>query len=231
MKSLFIALPVEIIATTLFFLQATSAAYTDIVVFGASYCDNGSNNLTNPPYYGGRWTNGLTFSEYLSEEIGARLNDYAVGGAVVENFGGSTQSAHTTHQQVQTYLAALESRTIAYNASSQVLHMWWVGLNTIKEIIWPELLSSRMSENDVLHAMSLASSNAKGVLSQATAIQNAFKKHSAASRMLILSIPPTQTLPQVTGGSNAAPEKLAYLDQLTRHYNDGLYNGVSWNIA
>ena len=34
-----------------------------------------------PPYFQGRWSNGLVYTEYLAQTLGLRLVDNAVGGA------------------------------------------------------------------------------------------------------------------------------------------------------
>jgi phospholipase/lecithinase/hemolysin len=75
-------------------------AVSHVWVFGDSYSDNGASlristgvmNGTNPPaggyllaappaYIDGRWSNGHTAVEALAGKLGAKLTDYAVGGA------------------------------------------------------------------------------------------------------------------------------------------------------
>ncbi len=56
-----------------------------LVVFGDSLSDNGNLfRLTGqpaPPYWEGRFSNGPTYAEQLAQELGANLDDLAVGGA------------------------------------------------------------------------------------------------------------------------------------------------------
>ncbi|KAJ3574624.1 hypothetical protein NP233_g1638 [Leucocoprinus birnbaumii] len=70
------------------------SSFSNIVTFGDSYTDGGKHNgsalsppvLTKPnPSAGGRYTNGPVWAEYLAEAAGAKLMDYAVTGAVVDN--------------------------------------------------------------------------------------------------------------------------------------------------
>ncbi|KAJ3317517.1 hypothetical protein HDU76_001152 [Blyttiomyces sp. JEL0837] len=68
---------------------AASKTFANVVSFGDSFSDNGNGTfkLTNgmappAPYKNGRWSNGPTWVEYLSDTFGAALTDYAYGGAV-----------------------------------------------------------------------------------------------------------------------------------------------------
>ena len=60
----------------------------DVYVFGDSLSDNGNIYVASggalppsPPYYQGRFSNGPVWVETLAAMLGARLNDFAVGGA------------------------------------------------------------------------------------------------------------------------------------------------------
>lgn len=97
-----------LITTLFFFVQTCHALVIDkIVAFGDSLTDNG--NLfaltkkvhdasplvpvipQDPPYYLGRFTNGLVWAEELAKNLRVPLYDYAYGGSWAESFQDSRQ--------------------------------------------------------------------------------------------------------------------------------------------
>lgn len=66
----------------------TSGSIENLVVFGDSFSDDGNGAwvLTNhtwpadPAYYGGRFSNGPIWAEYVAKALGWNLFDYAIGG-------------------------------------------------------------------------------------------------------------------------------------------------------
>ena len=86
-----------------------------LVVFGDSLSDNGNLfRLTGeppPPYWEGRFSNGPTYAEQLAQQLGARLDDLAFGGATAS---GAPPFANplpiNLPEQVAGYLAQLHGR-------------------------------------------------------------------------------------------------------------------------
>lgn len=91
-----------IISMVLFFVQSSYAATIDkIVVFGDSLSDNGNiYSLTtnakktiplipiipkNPPYFDGRFSNGLVWIEHVAKLMNVKLENYAYGGSWAES--------------------------------------------------------------------------------------------------------------------------------------------------
>ncbi|KAH7025520.1 GDSL lipase/esterase [Macrophomina phaseolina] len=70
-----------------------AASYSAIIAFGDSLSDTGNgswkiSNATwpaNPSYYGGRFSNGLVWIEYVAANLSIPLYNYAVGGATTSN--------------------------------------------------------------------------------------------------------------------------------------------------
>lgn len=106
----------------LFFSTFTHALTIDkIIVFGDSLSDNGniyaltqraSHIIPNldplpksPPYYKGRFSNGMVWVEYLSQSLNVPLHDYAFGGSWAEPFYDSrTIIPFSLASQVYIYL-------------------------------------------------------------------------------------------------------------------------------
>jgi phospholipase/lecithinase/hemolysin len=72
--------------------MAQAATFNEIVVFGDSFSDTGNvfaatdgNVPLSPPYFQGRFSNGLVWVENLSSDFGSPLTSFAVGGANTNN--------------------------------------------------------------------------------------------------------------------------------------------------
>ena len=116
---------------------ALAGPYTGVVVYGDSLSDNG--NLFNligyppPPYFNGRFSNGPVAVEYLAQNLGVPLTDWAYGGAttgVGDIADGGTQTTLGSlgiPGMTTTYLATVGSITPQMAASA--LFMVWGGPN------------------------------------------------------------------------------------------------------
>jgi len=114
---------------------AQKIKYTDIVVFGASYCDDGharsaplQSTLTPVPYDGGRYSNGPTFSEYMNQSMNSNLHNYAsvllppqtyserialisIGGAVNDEAVFS-EGRYSNSDEVNSFLQDISSKAV-----------------------------------------------------------------------------------------------------------------------
>lgn len=98
---------------------ASAASFDSLISFGDSLSDTGSGPAT-PPSYGGRYSNGPVWEEYLAGSLGigaAQTRDYAIGGALT----GSTPTGLLT--QTAGYAAA----PVALGSST--LFTVWAGGN------------------------------------------------------------------------------------------------------
>ncbi len=107
-----------------------------LVVFGDSLSDNG--NLyefmkhqlpQSPPYFDGRFTNGLVWIEDLNAfyfpETTTHLLNYAMGGAgVAEDIPDDEDVLFTLKKEVKTYLLSHDNK-----ASADALYIVWIGAN------------------------------------------------------------------------------------------------------
>jgi len=107
-----------------------------VVVFGDSLSDNG--NLyaymkqqlpISPPYFAGRFTNGLVWVEQLTQMLYANdwqshLLDYAFGSADVLVMRDEDDSVFTLDREIDSYLLAHQN-----HADEQSLFIIWIGAN------------------------------------------------------------------------------------------------------
>jgi phospholipase/lecithinase/hemolysin len=114
---------------------AAAAPINNLVVFGDSLSDNG--NLyeymqhripQSPPYYKGRFTNGLVWVEHLAnacfpDDASARLLDYAFGGAGV-SVDTDEDVLFSLKHEIDVYALAHDDK-----ADEQSLFMVWIGAN------------------------------------------------------------------------------------------------------
>jgi thermolabile hemolysin len=108
--------------------------FQKLVVFGDSLSDNGNsfaqNGTPSPPYFEGRWTNGLNWLDYFPRvthhfgPITAFLKDGGTNFAT----GNATSAALST--QIETFLAHFE-------ASRNNLYVIWIGANDFTAGISP----------------------------------------------------------------------------------------------
>jgi phospholipase/lecithinase/hemolysin len=87
--------------------RAFAASFDSLISFGDSLSDTGSGPAT-PPSFGGRFSNGPVWEEYLASDLGidpSHTHNYAIGGAETGTMGlGGTPTGLLT--QVQTFLSA-----------------------------------------------------------------------------------------------------------------------------
>lgn len=121
---------------TLTLAQASHAAFSQIVTFGDSLSDAGNVFLatsgTNPPapYFGGRFSNGLIWSENLATSLGLAAPTPSLAGGSANNFGG----ARTTVDGTVSSTATQATGYIANNAGSidpNALYTVWTGGNDV----------------------------------------------------------------------------------------------------
>ncbi|KAH9452896.1 hypothetical protein PSHT_01224 [Puccinia striiformis] len=165
-----------------------SSQYTSVVVFGASYCDNGhardskySSSLREPPYFQGRWSNGPVWVEHMAEVMGIPLYNYAYGGATANN-AITNSGVPDTRSQIQYYINDIESGKIQ-RGHGRVLHLMWVGINSVHHI-WH-------SGEGVQKAMQ----EAEEVKRQFSALLNDLTVNSQPSEFHALTLPPLQIVP------------------------------------
>lgn len=121
---------------TLTLAQASHAAFSQIVTFGDSLSDAGNVFLatsgTNPPapYFGGRFSNGLIWSEVLATSLGIAAPTPSLAGGSANNYGGARtvvdDAVPSTQTQANGYIAA-NGGSIDPNA----LYTIWTGGNDI----------------------------------------------------------------------------------------------------
>lgn len=121
-----------------------SATIDKVIVFGDSLSDNGNvyNMLAmaknviplvplipkNPPYYEGRFSNGLVWVEHLAKSMNVPLVNYAYGGAWVEGFYDSMQILPPSlGTQIDMY--SVTPSTIVDYKMHQHLYVIWAGAN------------------------------------------------------------------------------------------------------
>lgn len=61
----------------------------------------------------------------------ATLYDYGVGGAHIDP--SLTQGGYYSSEEVEAYVQGINNGTIQYKKDGMTIHIWWVGLNPIKE--------------------------------------------------------------------------------------------------
>jgi thermolabile hemolysin len=151
--------------------------FQNLVVFGDSLSDNGNTfsaaGLPKPPYYDGRWTNGLNWVDYFSQlagipDVSAFLRDrgtnFAVGGSMSLYLAG----------EIATYLATNGNRANPAN-----LYVVWIGANDFEAGMTPQQTAATIeTEMVALHA-------------------------AGAKHLLLITIPDTSLTPNVIAGGGA----------------------------
>lgn len=128
----------QIVITGFFFfsfmlpLKAMAANFSQIYVFGDSLSDTGNSfNATgippSPPYFQGRFSNGLVWTEYLANDLGLtpqRQTNYAFGRANTGNNNTpGVQGSPRLQQQIDSFKATNTS------ADPNALYVVWAGAN------------------------------------------------------------------------------------------------------
>ncbi len=172
-------------------LKATAVSFTGMYVFGDSLSDTGNtfgftagNIPPNPPYFPGRFSNGLIWIDYLAEDLALNPTTYAdviLGGVTPTEginfaFGGATTGTENTisltfpgvpdlpalQDQISLFTESLTS-----TADSDALYIIWGGANDYlpTEGTFEPLTSSSESINNLSNAInSLAEVGAKNIM-------------------------------------------------------------------
>jgi phospholipase/lecithinase/hemolysin len=142
---------------------AFAASFDSLISFGDSLSDTGSGPAT-PPSYGGRFSNGPVWEEYLAGSLGldaAHTHDYAIGGALSGTTGlGGTQTGLLT--QVNGFLAAPISL-----GSNTLFTVWAGGNDSINAALTggnPITAASQAAANIATAVTELAGAGAKDFL-------------------------------------------------------------------
>jgi len=171
--------------------MSNSNNYSQIFVFGDSLSDSGSSfALTlgavppEPPYFAGRFSNGLVTVEYLSENLGLTLdpyfddgvgNNFAVGGATTGT--GNTNNDEIapflpevilpgTSEQINAYEHSLEDS----HADPDALHIVWAGANDFLDYLGdvipadPAILVETGIDNTINNVTHLADLGAENIV-------------------------------------------------------------------
>jgi len=121
-----------------FFSYASHASGVDhIVVFGDSLSDNGNifaasggDIPPSPTYWNGRFSNGMIWAETLAVDIGATLNNYAIGGATTGTANVNDAHPAGPFGGLQNQIADYASGTV----NTEALHFVWAGSNNFLSI-------------------------------------------------------------------------------------------------
>ncbi len=111
--------------------SAAAASFDSLISFGDSLSDTGSGPAV-PPSYGGRFSNGIVWQEYLANSLGlapVATRDYAIGGATsgLTGLGGTSTGLLT---QVNGFVGAPVSL-----GSSTLFTVWAGGNDAINSVL------------------------------------------------------------------------------------------------
>lgn len=206
-------------------MSSYAATIKDMVFFGDSLSDNG--NLysatfklvpKSPPYYAGRFSNGPTWAEHVSDYFekkrGFSTTNYAVGSATsVFHWPSSKAIALSTlGLQINEYILAS-----VFHDKSETLYTIWVGAN--------DYLNDTNSDEDALSTQVV--DNIKWALNKL--------KDKGATRFLILNLPDLSLTPRAQASS---AELRAHYSQLVQLHNaklkafvDSINDGADAKVA
>lgn len=220
----------------------SATGYSNIVVIGASYCDNAhprpaqyASSETSSPYYQGRFSNGPVFVEYLQAMIGPRqngkqvanatLDDRAFGGAVVSNSLSGLNSSAVPDAVMQTasFLSDLNggNSTIAATAAASAgrsLVVAWIGLNSMAAAM-KQIASGTLTQSA---ASSDLSQSATVLTNSLLSIANSSAWKGQQPDFLVLPIPPIYELPSFSP-YNAS---ISFETTLVQSYNAAVLAGA-----
>ncbi|KAI7820730.1 hypothetical protein BX661DRAFT_69702 [Kickxella alabastrina] len=166
-----------------------------LLVFGESLVDPGnlytfiSHLFPSAPYYQGRWSNGPTFVEYLSDLQCRSMENYAFGGATTNNGNitalpvKSLVQMPSTDQQVKLF-NLYHMLTVSGSAYKDDVAVFTAGANEIFRSV--EGILAGTIDPDYLPFM--ISSNLKG--------QMLSLKEQGVSRFILFSLPPIDDSPR-----------------------------------
>ena len=171
--------------------MSNSNNHSQIFVFGDSLSDSGNSfALTlgaippEPPYFAGRFSNGLVPVEYLSEDLGLTLDPYFDDGAG-NNFavgGATTGTGNTNNDDIAAFLPgvtlpgvlgqinAYEDSLEDSHADPDALHVVWAGANDFLDYLAgvvpadPAVLLEAGIDNTVNNVTSLTDLGAENIV-------------------------------------------------------------------
>lgn len=123
-----------VVATAIGSGPALALPFDSVVVFGDSNVDNGNLaaagaaqgiTVNPPPNFGGRNNNGPVVVEYLANDLGVPLHDFAYSGATTGT-GTTAGIVLNTLSQITGYLGANGG-----NADPNALYVYWAGSNDL----------------------------------------------------------------------------------------------------
>ncbi|KAG0151062.1 hypothetical protein CROQUDRAFT_599470 [Cronartium quercuum f. sp. fusiforme G11] len=227
-------------------LTSRTHQHSSVVVFGASWADNAHPRpqkyawtLKRPPYYGGRYSNGIIWAEYLTDGLLAEKKipqfNYAYGGAVANNDLTYTNEPDTKMQSNQ-YISEVKNGTLN-RGSGPVLHVWWIGINQMTQI-WTDAIKKdpTMKQTETLeNANFRVDQQITKLESQLARVRSEYDVNNIPCNYLLLPIPPLETVLRfqfqaVKLARNDAQLAKAYLNfvaELSHRYNEGILRLVS----
>lgn len=118
--------------------SAVSAAVDQIVVFADSYTDNGndynhSKFPPSPPYYKGRFSNGITWLEHVAKGVSIPVENHGYGGATTDNADVYSEFDGWTVPGIKQQVATLKS-----NGTANSLYIIEIAYNDLNSIINPD---------------------------------------------------------------------------------------------
>jgi phospholipase/lecithinase/hemolysin len=227
-SSLFISC-LALLALTGGFAPATAGPFTAIYAFGDSLSDAGNDFIltggaipASPPYFAGHFSNGPTWVEDLSRNLGlgtlrpllAGGTDYAFGGATTgSSVPGATVIAPNITQQVDLFsLLALG------HAPSTGLYTLWIGSNDVIQAL-DDVLAKTLSIPDAQADL------AKGAQTAAEALQTLASE--GAKTFIVPLVPDIGRAPLANGDATTG----ALATALSADYNADLTSDISLYIA
>ena len=176
---------------------ALAASFDSLISFGDSLSDTGSGPAT-PPSYGGRFSNGPVWEEYLASDLGIPVNltqDFAIGGATsgTTGLGGVTTGLLT---QVSNYVAS------PVHLGSSTLFTVWAGGN--------DAINAALNGTDPVASATQAAANIANAVTQLAG--------AGAQDFLVPNLPNGGLFP-ITAQLGADP---AQANQLTLFFNGQL---------
>jgi phospholipase/lecithinase/hemolysin len=190
-----------LITILLFFtIQAFAGPYSEIIFFGDSLTDNGNLYASlkvipkSPPYYEGRFSNGPTWAEYLTDDFNRQFQTEGINDAV----GGATAIFHNPAKGALPYILKEEvTKYLDHHVpKSDSLFVIWIGGN--------DYLDEKREDG-----VQLATEVVDGIQNN---IKSLMSRH--AQNFLIIDLPDLSKIPYIRKVSADRAERLCSLSQL-----------------
>lgn len=189
---------------------AYAGPYSALYVFGDSLSDSGNDALvtgglvpSSPPYYPGRFSNGLNYADQLASMLGVPLSasllggtNYAYGGARTTYMAaGLPPTAKSFNDQVNGYTASHAS------TDANALYTLWIGANDMSDVL--------IGANPAGTASAAINVAVSGVIN---AIQGLYGL--GAQNFLIPNLPDLGLIPEVLKFGPVASAQATFLSQI-----------------